>query len=102
MLYANRQFLAGDEGCLSGFGGNPALCPALISELNRIYPAAGQSAPSTIEGACQNLPVDVIVAKDTDPVWSDRSSWVWARQPAFSNGYLRIFRCSKRAAVATP
>ena len=92
-LYASRQFAAADEFCFTGFGGDPALCPALVAKLNRIYPKAGQPALETIDTACETLPVDILVAKDTDPVWADRRSWVWMRKPIFSNAYFRLFGC---------
>ena len=94
-LYANRQFVAGNEQCSSEFGGDPALCPALITKLNEIYPPAGQTASPTIDGVCRSLPIDILVAKDTDPAWSDRRSWVWTQKPVFANGYLRLFRCGR-------
>jgi hypothetical protein len=88
--------LAADDNCLSTFGGDPALCPALITELNRIYPPAGQTAEPALDGVCHNLPIDLIGATDTDPAWSDRRSWVWRQRPAFANGYVRMFRCGPR------
>jgi len=91
-LYANRQIMAGNESCLSGFGGDPALCPAVIAKLNEIYPRSGQAA-STFEDVCRSLPIDILVAKDTDPAWADPRSWVWTQTPAFANDYLRLFRC---------
>jgi hypothetical protein len=38
-----------------------------------------------LQDACAALPVDVLVAKDTDPVWSNRASWVWRETPAFAS-----------------
>ena len=95
-LYAGRQMLAADDNCLSTFGGDPALCPALITELNRIYPPAGQTAEPAIDGVCHSLPIDLIGAAGTDPAWSDRRSWVWQQPPAFANAYVRLFRCGPR------
>jgi hypothetical protein len=92
-LYAERQILAADTHCLSIFGGDPALCPALIAALNPIYPLAGQTALPTLDSVCRSLPIDLIGAIDTDPAWSDRRSWVWTQPPAFANRYVRLFRC---------
>jgi hypothetical protein len=98
-FYADRPILAGNESCLSAFGGSPDLCAPVISKLNAVYPPAGQAAPRTLEAACRNLPLDVLVAKDTDSVWQSRDSWVWSGKPAFANRYVRVFRCGD-AAVA--
>jgi hypothetical protein len=90
-LYADRQFLAANEACLSGFGGDPAL----ITRLNAIYPPTGQTASPTLDDTCRNLPIDILVAKDTDPAWADRRSWIWTHKPIFANGYVRLFRCER-------
>jgi hypothetical protein len=84
--------LAADGNCPSTFGGGPAPSPALITEFNRIHPAAGQTAESALDGACRNLPIDLIGATDTDPAWSDRRSWVREPPRAFANAYVRLFR----------
>ena len=93
LLYSERPTLAADETCTSTFGGDPALCPALIHSLSDVYPPAGTPAASTLQSVCPALPIDFIVASDTDAAWEDRRSWVWTQKPAFANGYVRIFRC---------
>jgi hypothetical protein len=42
---------------------------------------------------CSDLPIDVLVAKDLDAVWTDRRSWVWNEKPLFANAYFRLFGC---------
>ena len=89
-LYSSRQIVAADEGCLANFGGDPADCAAMAPQLKPFYDSP---APQSIAGLCRTLPVDVLVAKDLDPVWSDRQSWVWKESPIFANGYFRLFSC---------
>ena len=96
-FYADRPSMAGDENCMAIFGGDPALCGPVLAKLNEVYPTAGQAAPRTIEAACRNLASDLLVAKDTDPVWQSRDSWVWSAKPAFENPYVRLFRCGDSA-----
>ena len=96
-LYSNRPMLAGADDCDTGFGGDPALCPALISQLDQIHPRAGGTAAQSIDGVCGALPIDILVAKDTDPAWADRRSWVWTEKPVFANAYVRMFRCGRAA-----
>jgi hypothetical protein len=93
LLYSDRATSAANDTCLSGFGGDPALCPALIATLNRIYPPDGQTAAPDLDSVCRTLPIDLIAASDTDPAWNDRRSWVWTQTPAFANRYVRLFRC---------
>jgi hypothetical protein len=93
LLYSERPTLAADENCLSAFGGDPALCPALLAALSSAYPPKGQPAATTLERVCHTLPIDFIAASDTDAAWNDRRSWVWTETPAFANDYVRLFRC---------
>ncbi len=93
--YADRAAVAGNEDCLATFGGDPALCDPMVAKLNEIYPTKG-SAPASLADVCGSLPLDVVVAKDSDPVWRLRSSWVWQEKPVFANHYVRMFRCSKQ------
>jgi hypothetical protein len=93
LLYSERSTLAADTNCMSTFGGDPALCPALLTALDGAFPPAGQSAARDLAVVCRALPIDFIAASDTDPAWSDRGSWVWTQSPAFANSYVRIFRC---------
>jgi len=95
-LYAGRQIVAADEGCLATFGGPVAECLPILDTLHRLYPQAGEAAPETIAAACASLPVDILVAKDTDEVWSDPRSWVWREQPVFANTFMRLFACGVR------
>lgn len=88
-LYSARRFAAASQNCMSAFGGDPALCPAIITKLNLLY----ASSPAPLASVCGSLPIDILVAKDTDPAWSDRQGWVWTNQPLYANSYYRVFRC---------
>ena len=90
MLYSERRFVSGDPGCGNVFGGDPAVCKPIVAKLDAFY-AAGKS-DSLLE-VCGTVPADLLVAKDTDPVWRDPASWVWTEPPVFANSYFRLFRC---------
>ena len=91
-LYSRRQIVVGDESCLTGFGGDAADCPGMLA---KVVPYFRRNAPPSIAGLCGGLPVDIVVAKDLDPVWADRESWVWKERPAFANEYFRVFGCGR-------
>lgn len=95
-LYANRQIAAGDQGCLAGFGGDASLCGPMIATADRLFPERGQPAPPSSE-ACGSLGASVLIAKDTDAVWSVRDSWVWRERPVYANERVRVFGCGKSA-----
>ena len=56
LLYSDRPMLAGNETCLSTFGGDPALCAGLIATLDRVYPPAGQAARQTSKASAARSP----------------------------------------------
>ena len=98
LLYADRRTVAADTQCGTHAGGDPKLCGPIVSRIEQIYPVSGQRTPGQPTGlglrdVCLNLPIDLIVVKDTDPVWNDPSSWVWSRKPVFANRYVRLFSC---------
>ena len=90
MMYADRRMVAGDLQCNTAVGGDPRQCAPIVSRLKALYASGG---PSDFADACSNVPMDVVVAKDTDPVWANRQSWVWRIKPVFGNSYVRLFRC---------
>ena len=93
LLYARRQIAAADLSCAAVFGGDQSLCPALIADLAHLYHAKGEPVSASKKTACQDLPVDILVAKDTDTAWADAHGWVWTERPVFANRYFRVFRC---------
>lgn len=96
MLYASRPNLAGDTACNTAFGGDPRDCAPIVTELNALYsPASGDG----LRQACAALPMDVVVAKDTDDIWKNRQSWVWRDAPVYANRYVRLFSCGPRASM---
>jgi len=99
MIYGDRRAVAADGVCLSLFGGDAKECPPLISHLQKIFPAGGEPAAPGIDEVCAALPVNVLVAKDTDSAWSDRTSWVWREKPMYANRYVRLFQCGLRTAA---
>ncbi len=89
-LYANRSTLAEDQECATAFGGDPKSCAPLQKILVPTFAAHAS------DSACDSLPVDFIVAKDTDAVWITPDSWVWKRTPEFANSFVRVFRCPNK------
>jgi hypothetical protein len=46
-----------------------------------------------MQEVCAAMPIDILVAKDYDPPWANRESWVWRARPVFANEYVRMFSC---------
>ena len=89
-LYGQRQTVAADRGCGTGFGGDPGECAPTYARLGQLY---SHGTLESFAAACSALPVDFFIAKDTDPVWHDRSSWVWNKPAIFENDFVRLFPC---------
>jgi hypothetical protein len=100
MSYSARPTAAGDLACIAAFGGDPAECATVIARLRSVFPTAAAQAPPTLDAVCRNLPVEMVVAKDTDPVWRNRASWVWTQPAAYANRYIRVFNCPSAERVA--
>jgi hypothetical protein len=91
--YGHRQTVAVGGDCGIAFGGDPRECAALMPALKGLF-AGGP--PDVLESACRSLPIDIVVAKDTDAAWRDRASWVWTGNPVFHNDFVRLFACHRR------
>lgn len=89
-LYANRNTIAEDQECATTFGGDPKACATLQKILVPTF------AAHAADSACDALPVEFIVAKDTDPLWPTTDSWIWKRTPDFANSFVRVFRCPNK------
>jgi hypothetical protein len=92
-LYADRQTAAEGGTCGTQFGGPQALCPGIFTPINALFSSSGYRNYAQVEDICRQLSIDAVVVKDTDPVWSDRNSWVWKTEPAMGDAYSRAFLC---------
>lgn len=92
-LYGDRQVVASDWHHGIVFGISPAAYNLVASEVAQIF--SGTVEPDRI---CQKYLISALVVKDTDPVWSDASSWVWKRKPAFANDRVMVFVLAETAA----
>ena len=92
-MYADRQLAAESLTCGVVFGGDAALCVNMIGKIDAIFENPAASNATRIDDICAEFGINVLVVKDTDPVWKDRDSWVWKREPMLANDYGRAFDC---------
>ncbi len=90
-LYSGRQTVAFDGMCGSVMGGDPAPCAAIQSELAPLFKSGGD-----IDRACDALGIRGLVAKDSDPVFENRSAWPWTRAPLVETEHARAVRCGSK------
>jgi hypothetical protein len=90
-LYADRQSVVTGPDCLWIFGGDARQCAPILTSVEELF--SSEPGPRSFEQVCSTLPIDILVAKDIDPVWRNPQGWVWERQPVFANEYVRMFKC---------
>lgn len=96
-MYLDRQMAGGTADCITIFGGSEALCENVI--IPRLKPLFEDGDPVTFaqaEQTCRELSIAALVFKDTDPVWKDKSSWIWKSPALISNDYVRVIQCGER------
>ncbi len=92
-LYSNRPTLAEDSACATAFGGDPSECSPVVARLTKLFSTGDDASSGSFQMACRTMPIDFLVAKDTDAAWADRRTWVWTRTPVFANEFVRLFPC---------
>ena len=112
LLYTDRQAAASDDGCNTPFGGDPRACLPMTHSLIQLFGGTGGryyhdrfifkapiafdpslTTPENFARLCTADKLNVLVADYTDPVWWDKTSWVWTLKPAFANSTARVFPC---------
>ncbi len=93
LLYTAHPAAAVGRDCGTQFGGASEACAPRIQELSGLFEDGITRETLNVDEVCRTNLIDVLVAKDSDPVWRDRSSWVWREQPIVANRYVRAFLC---------
>ncbi len=94
-LYADHQLAAETLGCGTVFGGDPASCAPIIRRIDDLFETPRIAETADIDKTCKDLSINVLIAQDTDAVWSDKKSWVWKRKPMLANAYARAYLCGR-------
>ena len=93
-LYSDRQMVADAGDCGTVFGGSKQFCNDVI--LPRVKPLFDDRQPLTagfISDTCRQFSITALLFKDTDPVWKNKSGWIWKAHPLLSNRYVRVIEC---------
>jgi hypothetical protein len=93
-LYADRQTAVETPGCGIVFGGTAALCESVLAPIQKVFDHG-----SNVDQVCREFSLSAVIVKDTDAVWSNKTSWVWAKTPPIGNSYARAFLCGAGASV---
>jgi hypothetical protein len=87
----HQTAIASDAGgCGSELGGDPNGCPILAAAVDVIYNGASAEQARTI---CHQYGIQYLVARVYDPVWKNKSSWVWTLKPVVADADFRALEC---------
>ena len=91
-LGVNRQTAIADdtEPCGSDLGGDGSGCPIMAATIDALF--NGASADQA-RATCSQFGIQYLVARIYDPVWNDRSSWVWTLKPVVADEEFRAVDC---------
>jgi hypothetical protein len=96
-LYSrNRVAVSDQQGMLYG--------APKVDVLHRMDVIAGlferASPPVVIRQVASSIGIDALVVTAADPVWSDKTSWVWASPARFQNAHVRVIAVSDLGAIS--
>jgi hypothetical protein len=93
-LYSGRQMVADVANCGTVFGGSEKFCDeAILPHLKPIFDDPRALAAGDLGDTCRKFSIAALLFKDTDPVWKDKSSWIWKAHPLISNSSVRVIAC---------
>jgi hypothetical protein len=87
--YSGRDSAADSFSCKLLQNEERANCKERVRRVAMLYAFKSDE----LQPVCSDYGIDVVVAQDTDPAWSDPESWVWKRRPLFANDFARAFEC---------
>jgi hypothetical protein len=84
--------------CGAELGGDPNGCLAMGAPIARIYKDA--SVQQAL-GTCSQFGIQFLVATTHDPIWNDRSGWVWQLPPVVQDPEFRALDCRAQAQIGS-
>lgn len=93
MLGVRHQVaIADDKGaCGSEIGGDASGCPIVAAAIDALYNgASAEQARAT----CRQFGIQYLIVRVYDPVWKNKSSWVWTLPTVVENDDFRATRCT--------
>ncbi|MEQ1885367.1 MAG: hypothetical protein ABL967_09920 [Bryobacteraceae bacterium] len=91
-LYGAQRSAAADSSCGAAFGGEGD-CRLMHDQLAALFNDPATAKGTEVDLVCERWKIDYLVSKDDDPVFANRSSWVWTRTPVASAERVRAIAC---------
>jgi hypothetical protein len=87
-LYGRTRVAVSDRHNGRLFGAPADAVMSRVADLKPIF--AGSLPPSDARQRLAALDVDAIVVTSADPIWADRSAWIWRAAPLYASERVRI------------
>lgn len=94
-LYAMRQTASFDDRCGAVQGGSGD-CDSMQRQLAPLFEDTDASGTANVDRICRTWGINVLVAKDDDPVFGDVKAWPWKQPTIVSNDGVRAVRCGQK------
>lgn len=88
-LYSQRQTIASDQEYGPLFGVDYNLYKNQVAKLTPLF--NGGINAQNVRDICENEKIFALVIKWSDPVFNDKSSWVFELVPYYQNEYVKVF-----------
>jgi hypothetical protein len=93
-LYSGRQMVGDVGNCGTVFGGSMKFCnEVILPRLKPLFDNKQRVTAQEVAETCREFSISALLFKDTDPVWQDKSSWMWKANPLLSNNFVRVIKC---------
>jgi hypothetical protein len=86
-LYGRNRTAVADKVAMM-YGAPRTEVAARLAALGPIFTASESAAEARARAVANGI--DVLVVSSTDPVWSDRTGWVWSSPALFASPHVRL------------
>jgi len=66
----------------------------ILPRLNPLFDDRQPVSAEMVSDTCREFSISALLFKDTDPVWKDKSSWIWTSHPLLTNNFVRVIECA--------
>jgi hypothetical protein len=94
-LYGTHQMVISDR---TSYGVSSDVFNDLTQKVGVIFSAYNVSGWESVDEVCRRYSIDVLIFKDTDPIWDSLDVLKLLRPPLYENRYYAIFTCGNYSA----
>lgn len=92
-LYGTARVAVSDRHNGRLFGAPPKAVTQRVTDLRAVF--AGTLSPRDARQRLAAHDVNVIVVTSADPIWADRSAWIWTADPLYASAHVRVLPVSE-------